>query len=231
VIGSDGERTQLPPSRHVAVGFAATLPKSRRRYLGGVERPISPGENRGLNVIRHTQIDVGDVTDRAELIEFLIAHEYPFHVERRPDRETVERWIEAGRYSGDENRPLWIETDDRRVGLVVLEDLVGNAPLFDLRLATEWRGRGLGHEVLRALSTYVFTSMPAVNRFEGHTREDNIAMRKTFVRSGFVKEAHYREAWPTDTGVDGVDCSACFAATGRLAERPPSSGTTNRLRG
>jgi RimJ/RimL family protein N-acetyltransferase len=48
----------------------------------------------------------------------------------------------------------------------------------------------LGSEVLRALATYVFTSLPAVNRLEEQTREDNIAMRKSFLRSGFVKEAH-----------------------------------------
>jgi RimJ/RimL family protein N-acetyltransferase len=151
-------------------------------------------------VIRLSRIDIGDVTARAELTEFLIAHEYPFHLVQRPDRETVERWIEAGRYSGDENLPLWIEADEARVGLVVLEELVSNAPLFDLRLATEWRGVGLGREVLPALATYVFTTMPAVNRLEGQTREDNIAMRKSFIRSGFVKEAHFREAWPTENG-------------------------------
>ena len=48
------------------------------------------------------------------------------------------------------------------------------------------------------LTAHVFTTMPAVNRFEGQTREDNIAMRKTFVRAGFVKEAHYREGWPIE---------------------------------
>lgn len=42
--------------------------------------------------------------------------------------------------------------------------------------------------------------MPKVNRFEGQTREDNIAMRKTFVRCGWLKEAHYREGWPVDEG-------------------------------
>jgi RimJ/RimL family protein N-acetyltransferase len=151
-------------------------------------------------VIRFTEIDVGDVADRAALIEFLIAHEYPFHLVRRPDRETVESWIEAGRYSGEDNRPLWIAADETRVGLLVVQDLVSNAPLFDLRLATEWRGVGLGSQVLLALATYVFTSLPAVNRLEGQTREDNIAMRKSFMRSGFVKEAHYREAWPTEDG-------------------------------
>ena len=30
---------------------------------------------------------------------------------------------------------------------------------------------------------------------EGHTRQDNFAMRKTFERAGFVKEAHLRNAW------------------------------------
>ena len=32
-------------------------------------------------------------------------------------------------------------------------------------------------------------------RLEGHTRQDNLAMRKTFERAGFVKEAHLRNAW------------------------------------
>lgn len=35
-----------------------------------------------------------------------------------------------------------------------------------------------------------------VDRFEGHTRDDNIAMRSTFIRAGWSKEAHYRRAWP-----------------------------------
>ena len=32
-------------------------------------------------------------------------------------------------------------------------------------------------------------------RLEGHTRQDNFAMRKTFERAGFVKEAQLRQAW------------------------------------
>jgi RimJ/RimL family protein N-acetyltransferase len=72
--------------------------------------------------------------------------------------------------------------------------------LFDLRLATEHRGKGRGAQVLKALTAHVFTTMPSVNRFEGQTREDNIAMRKTFLRAGFVKEAHYREGWPLEDG-------------------------------
>lgn len=85
--------------------------------------------------------------------------------------------------------------------MVVLEDLQDDeSPMFDLRLAESQRGQGIGVKVLRALCDVVFESMPNVLRIEGQTREDNIAMRKTFVRSGFLKEAHYRMGWPTADG-------------------------------
>lgn len=44
--------------------------------------------------------------------------------------------------------------------------------------------------MLRALYNMVFEAMPNLLRFEGQTREDNIAMRKTFLRAGFLKDAH-----------------------------------------
>jgi RimJ/RimL family protein N-acetyltransferase len=138
--------------------------------------------------------------DRAELVEFLTGHEFPFHATRRLDRAVVEGWIDDGRFGDANHAAYWIHTDAGRIGLVVLLDLTDGAPLFDLRLAAEHRGKGLGAQVLTALTTHVFTTMPAVSRFEGQTREDNIAMRKTFVRSGFVKEAHYRDGWPVEDG-------------------------------
>ncbi len=138
--------------------------------------------------------------DREDLVEFLTAHDFPFHATRRPARSAVEGWIDGGRFGGPDHAAYWIHTGQGRIGLVVLHDLTDDAPLFDLRLAAEHRGKGYGADVLRALTTHVFTTMPAVNRFEGQTREDNIAMRKTFVRAGFVKEAHYREGWPVENG-------------------------------
>jgi RimJ/RimL family protein N-acetyltransferase len=135
-----------------------------------------------------------------ELVDFLVAHEYPFHVRARVTPDQVRESLAAGRYSGPDHRALWVTAEGRRVGLVVLEDLEdaaeGGTPLFDLRLATAERGRGLGAELLRALTAYVFTNFPGATRFEGQTREDNIAMRKSFLRAGFLKEAHYRESWP-----------------------------------
>ena len=36
----------------------------------------------------------------------------------------------------------------------------------------------------------VFTEFPDIDRIEGTTRQDNRAMRRTFIRCGYVKEAH-----------------------------------------
>lgn len=60
--------------------------------------------------------------------------------------------------------------------------------MFDLRLAGAWRGQGLAAQVLRAAADRVFTTWANVNRFEGQTREDNLAMRHVFVRAGWVQE-------------------------------------------
>jgi RimJ/RimL family protein N-acetyltransferase len=146
-----------------------------------------------------TRLDDHDC-DRAQLVEFLTGHEFPFHATPRLARADVERSIDDGRFGDADHASFWIDTDAGRIGLVVLLDLTDNAPLFDLRLATEHRGKGYGADVLQALATHVFTTMPAVVRFEGQTREDNIAMRRTFVRAGFVKEAHYRDGWPVENG-------------------------------
>lgn len=139
--------------------------------------------------------------DREALADFLTAYEWPFHVVPRLSRADVDRRIEDGAYGDSDHAAYWVESvRDGRIGLTVLEDLTEGSPLFDMRLAAPYRGRGLGLRTLRALTSRVFTSMPEVKRFEGQTREDNIPMRRTFLRAGFVKEAHYREAWPVQRG-------------------------------
>ena len=52
--------------------------------------------------------------------------------------------------------------------------------------------------MLRGLTELVFLRWPYIARFEGHTREDNMAMRATFRGAGWVKEAFHRDAWPID---------------------------------
>jgi len=135
--------------------------------------------------------------DHAALMQFMLSNEFPFHVNVRPSRTDIERRISEGAFGGPDHASFWVQSaSEGRLGLVILDDLLDDAPVFDLRLSAAARGRGLGVPILQALTAEVFQRWPNVNRFEGQTREDNIAMRKTFLRSGFIKEAHYREGWP-----------------------------------
>lgn len=159
--------------------------------------------------------------DRAALVDFMTRNVFPFHVGARVTAEDVERAIDRGVYRNEDNDSYWVEhVDLGRLGFLRLEDLTDRAPLFDLRLDGPFRGRGLGVEVLRGATDLVFGTMADVNRFEGHTREDNIAMRKTFLRCGWLKEAHYREGWP----VHGAEPVASVAYS--MLRRDWQSGTT-----
>jgi len=140
-------------------------------------------------------------TDRDALIDFLTRNEFPFHVVTRPDRQAVTAAIDSGAYGDDDHAAYWLtRPDGERIGTVRLEDVRDPTPLVDLRLDGPWRGRGHGTVALDATTEFVFRTMPDVSRLEGQTREDNIAMRRVFLRCGWVKEAHYREAWPVAGG-------------------------------
>ncbi|MFK5633682.1 MULTISPECIES: GNAT family N-acetyltransferase [unclassified Ornithinimicrobium] len=140
-------------------------------------------------------------TDREALVDFMTRNEFPFHTVPSPSRTQVESWIAEGAYRDEDNDSFWLEHDELgRVGFFRLEDLSDDAPLFDLRLDAPFRGRGLASEVLGAATDLVFGTMPEVNRFEGQTREDNVPMRRAFLRCGWLKEAHYREGWPVEGG-------------------------------
>ncbi|MER5729869.1 GNAT family N-acetyltransferase [Streptomyces sp. NPDC002138] len=130
------------------------------------------------------------------LVDFLTAETWPFHSSDVLERDQVQRWISEGRYEGEESRTFWIVAGERSVGLVRLMDLGDDTPLFDLRIRSRDRGKGLGSQALRWITTYVFEEFPRVRRIEGTTRQDNAAMRRTFERCGYAKEAHYRDAWP-----------------------------------
>lgn len=139
--------------------------------------------------------------DHDALVDFMTRNEFPFHVRSHPRAEDIEALISKGAYRDEDNDSFWIDHGELgRLGFLRLEDLSDEDPLFDLRLDAPFRGRGLGVQVLRAVADHVFRTMPSVHRFEGQTREDNIAMRRTFLRCGWVKEAHYREGWPVDGG-------------------------------
>lgn len=134
--------------------------------------------------------------EQEQLIHFMTTNTWPFHGHAHPGREIIEKGIEEGGYESDEVKTLWVEnTSGQKVGIVKIHDLHDEIPLFDLRIADEWRGHGYGPKALKLVAEYVFSLPERKIRLEGHTRQDNLAMRKTFERAGFVKEAHLRKAW------------------------------------
>ncbi|MFH7599913.1 GNAT family protein [Streptomyces racemochromogenes] len=135
-----------------------------------------------------------------QLVAFLCGDTWPFHATAAVDPAEARRRIADGRYEGRDNRTFWITVDGERAGLVRLMDLRDDTPLFDLRLRSAYRGRGIGGRALAWLTTHLFTEFPHVRRIEGTTRQDNEAMRRAFRRSGYAKEAHHRDAWPAPDG-------------------------------
>lgn len=145
-----------------------------------------------------TRLDPTGV-DREALVAFLSGNQFPFHVTQRPTAAQAQGWIDDGAFRDEDNDTSWVDHEELgRIGTFRLEDLTDDAPVFDLRLGEQFRGRGLAAPVLRAATAHAFSTLPEINRFEGQTREDNIAMRRAFLRCGFLKEAHYREGWPVE---------------------------------
>ncbi|WP_042377355.1 GNAT family N-acetyltransferase [Streptacidiphilus melanogenes] len=138
--------------------------------------------------------------DAEELVGLLSGDTWPFHGSELVDPAAVRQRIEESGYDDQDNRAFWIIVAGQRAGFVRLTDLRDETPLFDLRIRSGYRGRGLGGQALAWLTGYLFTEFPGVRRIEGTTRQDNVAMRRAFLRSGYAKEAHYRDAWPASDG-------------------------------
>ena len=81
-----------------------------------------------------------------------------------------------------------------------LDDIDDGNPVFDLRIQNAYRGAGFGTVAVRWLTTMLFERYPHLHRISGGTRADNAAMRAVFDRCGYIQEAHYRQAWPSEDG-------------------------------
>ncbi|WP_367118301.1 GNAT family N-acetyltransferase [uncultured Microbacterium sp.] len=159
--------------------------------------------------------------DGAALAAFLTTQVFPFHVRARWTATQVRASIDDGAWHGDAVATFWVVDDrDGRVGVLRLDDLHDATAMIDLRLADGARGRGYGSAALRIATDLVFSRYPAVIRFEGQTREDNVAMRRVFERCGWVREAFYRDGWP----VEGGEPVASVAYS--VLRRDWASGTT-----
>jgi RimJ/RimL family protein N-acetyltransferase len=148
-----------------------------------------------------------------ELVELLTTQTWGFHSIPVIAREKVLEQLKNGYYSGQEIRTFIIENAKKKVvGMIRLFDLGPDAnddketPLFDIRLRSDSRSKGAGTEAVKWLTDFLFTNFPNKNRFEATTRADNKAMRKVLEKCGFIKEAHYRQAWPDSEGTKH-DCT------------------------
>jgi len=142
------------------------------------------------------QLTEWTMEEQEQLIHFMTTNNWPFHGNSNPVREIIEKMIGEGGYESDEVKTFWVENESsEKVGIVKIYDLQDEIPLFDLRIAEQSRGNGYGPAALRLVAEYVFSLSEKKIRLEGHTRQDNFAMRKTFERAGFVKEGHLRKAW------------------------------------
>ena len=151
-----------------------------------------------------------EANDVSAVYDFLVGSTWDFHGPVVHSLERVQKRFDKGFYESDDVKSFWIETDRQKIGMIRLFDL-GNVesretPLFDLRVATAFRGLGIGSKAVAFLTRFVFENYPNKNRIEATTRIDNKAMRGALAHCGYVKEAHYRQAWKTESGY--MDCIA-----------------------
>lgn len=153
--------------------------------------------------IRLSAMNLGDGgTDVDDLAAFLAGNVFPFHAGRVYTPEEARASVVSGRWASSGTETYWVEADGVRIGTLTLDDLGDPTVMVDLRLAEAHRGRGLGALALRAVADEVFAAYPETRRIEGQTRDDNLAMRATFSRAGWVKEACFREGW--EPGHDAI---------------------------
>jgi RimJ/RimL family protein N-acetyltransferase len=139
-------------------------------------------------------------TEADALASFLCASTWPYHVYPSPERAIVLPWIESGRFgNNDDARGFWGVAGTERVAFLAVQELEDPTPVFDLRIASPWRRRGIGRSALRFVAAWAFGEGQK-HRIEAHTRADNLAMRGLLRAEGWVQEAHHRCAWPDHEG-------------------------------
>ncbi|MDZ4713720.1 MAG: GNAT family protein [bacterium] len=147
--------------------------------------------------------DVSSVKDK--IFNFLRSEPWMFYSTPLLSEEYLNELMQKGYFEGDNTRSFFIETmNDEIAGMMRLFDLqdIGRgSPMFDIRISSPYRGKGIGSKAMKWITDYVFNTWQIQNRFEGTTRFDNLVMRKLFIKSGFVLEGYYRQAWH---GHDGI---------------------------
>ena len=136
--------------------------------------------------------------DQQRIVEFLCNDEWPFHGRRQLTADHVQ----AMTFSSDAVASFWVLDHDRNtlglIQLLDLDDIGQGSPLFDLRIASRYRGQGFGGRAAAWLVDYLFGEYPELHRIEAYTRSDNVAMHRVLSKTGFLLEGTLRNAWWTD---------------------------------
>lgn len=145
--------------------------------------PTTPTTARTVSLVR-----IDPVAEADDLVQFMTSSTFPFHGIAAPTPADVRQAVAEDRYRSAELDSFWVvDGYAARVGFLRLEDVQDETPMLDLRIAWQHRGRGLGSAALRAATRQVFETLPRAIRFEGTTRVDNLAMRRTFLTCGWVR--------------------------------------------
>jgi RimJ/RimL family protein N-acetyltransferase len=151
-----------------------------------------------VNDLHFPEID--EATESADVAGFLVAHVWPHHSQSRLSLAAAST-VALGPV--DKVRAFWITENGNRIGLIRLLDLddaADGSAQFDLRVAEQSRGRGVGKLAVSWLTHKLFSDYPLLRRIEATTRFDNLAMRRTLEANRYRLEGRLRETWPTDDG-------------------------------
>lgn len=153
------------------------------------------------------EIRLFEESDLRRIHQFLLDNLWPFHMDDRITQEGLEsRGFEY--FSSDSSRTFVCLDDQKLVGFIRFYDLSNSDtcyPSFDIRVAQDHRGRGIGQNMLLQGIKAIFQEFDQIRRIVCETRFDNLGMQKALEKVGFRKEAVYLKEWKinaTNTFVD-----------------------------
>lgn len=141
--------------------------------------------------------------DREALMNLLTREIWPYHMNAYITKDRASELINSGKFSKDKQETFWILENEQRVGFVQAETSDGfydMSPLLDLRILASHRGKGIGTVALKWITERIFTRFSHFKRIAAKTRADNKMMRAVLEHCGYVKEGHFRQSWPDETG-------------------------------
>ena len=146
-------------------------------------------------------VEIDPELDSEVVAVFLSQHAWPFHARSSLTMDDA-RQVKLG--PSDQVRSFWVQENQSPAGIVRvfdLEDADEGSVLFDLRIAEECRGRGIGRATVAWLVEMLFAEYPSLRRIEATTRIDNHAMRRALESNQFVLEGRLRQTWRSEGGV------------------------------